>query len=261
MSSARVNLLEVRTPEGVAFRFRLASPVLRLAALFIDWAAVAAAWTLIAIVLALFQLISRDLAGLLGAVGFFLLSQGYRIYTEWRWRGQSLGKRMLRLRVVDERGLRLTFAQVVLRNLLRFIDALPLAYLVGGVAALVTRRGQRLGDLAAGTLVVWEPEEPMPDLAAWQGEKYNSLRAHGAVVARLRQAVTPGEARAAWQALARRDELDAEARIRLFAELAGHFRALTPMPAESTDGISDEQFVRNVVDVLYVSRGDARIIS
>lgn len=261
MSSVRVNQLLIRTPEGVAFRFRLASPVLRLAAAFIDWAAVAAGWSVMATILALFQLISRDLAGLLGAVGYFLLSQGYRIYTEWRWRGQSLGKRVLRLRVVDERGLRLTFAQVVLRNLLRFIDALPLAYLVGGIAALVTRRGQRLGDLAAGTLVVWEPEEPMPDLAAWSGEKYNSLRPHSAAIARLRQAVTPAEARAAWQALARRDELEAEARIRLFAELAGHFRAMTPLPTEATEGISDEQFIRNVVDVLYVSRGDARIIS
>jgi uncharacterized RDD family membrane protein YckC len=261
MSSSRVNLLQVRTPEGVAFSFRLASPVLRLAALLIDWAAVAAAWSVLATLLSLFQVISRDLVGLLGAVGYFLLSQGYRIFTEWRWRGQSLGKRLLRLRVVDERGLRLTFAQVVLRNLLRFIDALPMAYLVGGIAALVTRRGQRLGDLAAGTLVVWEPEEAVPDLAAWQGEKYNSLRAHGAVVARLRQAVTPGEARAAWQALARREEMEADARIRLFSELAAHFRALTPLPVEATDGISDEQFIRNLVDVLYLNRGDARIIS
>ncbi|HUR57656.1 MAG TPA: RDD family protein [Opitutaceae bacterium] len=261
MSVTRVNVLRVRTPEGVAFSFRLASPVLRLAALVIDWAAVAAAWSVLATLLALFQLVGRDVMGLVGTVAYFVLSEGYRIYTEWRWRGQTIGKRVLHLRVVDERGLRLTFAQVVLRNLLRFIDALPLAYLVGGVAALVTQRGQRLGDLAAGTLVIWEPEEAVPDPAIWQGEKYNSLRTHGAVVARLRQAVTPNEAQAAWQALARRDDLEAGARVRLFGELAAHFRALTPMPVEAVEGISDEQFVRNLVDVLYLSRTEPRKIS
>jgi uncharacterized RDD family membrane protein YckC len=255
MKSDRLNLLHVRTPEGVTFTFRLASPVLRMVALIVDTAVVSAVWSVLAIAITFLSLLSRDVAGLIGAVVYFLLSQGYSIVAEWRWRGQTLGKRMLRLRVVDERGLRLTFAQVVLRNLLRFVDGLPLIYLVGGMAALVNRRGQRLGDLTAGTLVVWEPEEAEPDLAAIRGEKYNSLRAHGPVVARLRQAVTPPEARAAWQALARREELEPEARVRLFADLAQHFRTLTPVPAEVVEGVSDEQFVRNVVDVLYVNRG------
>jgi uncharacterized RDD family membrane protein YckC len=254
VSAERVHLLQVRTPEGVAFTFRLASPVLRAAALLIDWGVVAAAWSLLAVFLSLLSLVNRDVVGLVAAVVFFLLSQGYRIATEWLWRGQSIGKRVMRLRVVDERGLRLVFSQIVLRNLLRFVDALPLAYLVGGVAALVSRRGQRLGDLAAGTLVIWEPADPMPDLDTLRSEKYNSLRPHAPVVARLRQAVTPGEARAVWQALARRDGLDPEARVRLFAELAEHFRALTPLPPEVTEGVSDEQFIRNVVDVLFVNR-------
>jgi uncharacterized RDD family membrane protein YckC len=254
MSAARVNVLHVRTPEGVAFTFRLASPVLRLAALIIDWATVSVAWSILATPLALLHVISEDLVGLVGTVAYFVLSQGYSIFTEWRWRGQSVGKRLMQLRVVDERGLRLTFAQVVLRNLLRFVDGLPLAYLVGGIAALATRRGQRLGDLAAGTLVVWEPATALPDPALWREEKYNSLRAHGTVVARLRQAVAPAEARAAWQALSRRDELDADARVRLFAELSAHFRTLAPMPPEAVDGISDEQLTRNIVDVLFISR-------
>jgi hypothetical protein len=123
------------------------------------------------------------------------------------------------------------------------------------VTALFNRRAQRLGDLAAGTLVIWEPMEPAPDLATLQTGKYNSLRAHLPVVARLRQAVTPGEARAAWQALVRRDRFEDAARVRLFAELAGHFKGLTPIPAEAVEGVSDEQFVRNVVEVLYLGRG------
>ena len=255
MSGERTLVWRVRTPEGVAFTFRLASPVLRMVALIIDWATVTAALSLLGSAVALLKPLNADVAGMIGVVAYFGLQQGYSILMEWRWRGQSLGKRLLRLRVVDERGLRLTFSQVALRNLLRFVDALPFAYLVGGVAAVVTARGQRLGDLAAGTLVVWEPVEPAPDLAGLRGEKYNSLRIEGAVVARLRQIVTPGEARAAWQALARRDQLEAEARVRLFADLARHFQGLTSIPPEAVDGVSDEQFVRNVVDVLYVNRG------
>lgn len=254
MSAERMHRLHVRTPEGVAFSFRIASPVLRMAAIAVDGLVVMAAWSLLALVIGLLRVLSGDLAQAVAVLGFFVLSQGYRIATEWVWRGQTIGKRLLRLRVIDAQGLRLTFAQVVLRNLLRFIDSLPVLYAVGGIAALVSARGQRLGDLAAGTLVVWEPAEPVPDLAVVQSGKYNSLRAHAPVVARLRQAVTPVEARAAWQALARRDRLDDQARVALFAELAEHFRRRTAVPAELIDGLSDEQFVRNVVDVLFINR-------
>lgn len=255
MSAERTHLLRVRTPEGVAFTFRLASPVLRAGALMIDWVTVSAAWSVLAVLFSLLNLLSADVAGMAATIGYFVVSQGYGIATEWLWRGQTIGKRVLRLRVVDARGLRLTFSQVALRNLLRFVDGLPLFYLVGGIAALVNSRSQRLGDLAADTLVVWEPAEPAPDFALLRGEKYNSLRAHAPAVARLRHAVSPAEARAAWSALARRDLLEADARVRLFAELAAHFRALAAAPAEVAEGVADEQFVRNVVDVLYVNRG------
>jgi uncharacterized RDD family membrane protein YckC len=220
----------------------------------LDWATVSAAWSVIAVPIALLKIASPDIAAMVGTISFFVLSQGYRMTAEWMWRGQTLGKRVLQLRVVDERGLRLTFSQVAMRNLLRFVDVMPIGYLIGGTAALLSARGQRLGDLAAGTLVIWEPRDPAPDLALLRSAKYNSLREHPSVVSRLRHAVTPGEARAAWQALARRDELEDEARVKLFAELSAHFRQVTPVPVEAVDGVSDEQFVRNIVDVLYVNR-------
>ena len=250
----RVQTLRVRTPEGVAFSFRIASPVLRLAALIIDVAAITVAASLLNTVFKLLGLVAEDLANFIAVVTFFLLSQGYRMVAEWRWRGRTLGKWTCRLRVVDARGLKLTFSQIALRNLLRFVDALPLAYAVGGAVALASRHGQRLGDLAAGTLVIWEPDEPAPDLAALRSDKYNSLRAHVQAVARLRQAVGPAEARVAWQAIARRDRLEDLARLELFADLAAHFKSLTPIPPDATAGVSDEQFVRNVVDVLFLTQ-------
>lgn len=247
--------LLVRTPEGVAFKFLLASPVLRLGALAIDTAVVAAAWSVAATGIAVLKVLSVDYAALAAAVGYFILDQGYRMVAEWRWRGQTLGKRLLRLRVIDERGWRLTFSQIAMRNLLRLVDVLPGAYLVGALTALLNRHGQRLGDLAAGTLVIWEPAIPAPTLATLTSGKYNSLRAHPGVVARLRQAVSPREARVAWQAIERRDELEATARVDLFAKLAAHFRSLTPLPPEAVEGVADEQLVRNVVEILYVQRG------
>lgn len=251
MSLGRLQAVRVHTPEGVAFSYRIASPVLRAGALVVDKAVIAVVLTVVAAVIRILGLISADLVGLLSTILFFLISQGYHIACEWLWGGQSLGKRLLRLRVVDSGGLRLSFTQVTMRNLLRFIDALPCLYLVGGGAALLSAKGQRLGDLAAGTLVIWNPEERLPEIEHLGGEKYNSLRAHGPVMARLRQSVSPAEARVALLAIARRDRLEPEVRVRLFSEFASHFRQISRAPEGLLTGVADEQFVRNVVDVLY----------
>ncbi|WP_043587001.1 RDD family protein [Geminisphaera colitermitum] len=247
----------VRTPEGAVFSYRLASPLLRLVALLVDWMTVMAVWSMAATAIKVLHIVSADLAMAVNVIGYFVLSLGYDMACEWRWRGQTLGKRLLRLRVVDAGGLRLTFPQIVLRNLLRVVDGLPIGYGVGAAAAWFSPRGQRLGDLAAGTLVVYEAAETAPDLQmlAALGGKFNSLREHPQVVARLRQVVTPPEARAAWRALAGRDQLEPAARLALFATLAAHFKSLTPIPPEAVDGMADEQFVRNVVDVLFITRG------
>ncbi len=253
MSPTRFPVWAIHTPEGVAFRLRLASPLLRLLAWLIDSATVAVAWSLVSGLFAWLNLLSRDLAGALAILGFFLLTQGYRIVAEWRWRGQTLGKRVLRLRVVDGEGLPLTLSQILLRNLLRLIDALPALYLVGGLTAFINRRGQRLGDLAAGTLVIWEPVHPPPDLSALTPLKHNSLRQHPSLVARLRQGLTAEQGRAACQALLRREQMDDTARLEVFRAIAATCQSLAPWPAELRDALSDEALVRAVVDALYLS--------
>jgi hypothetical protein len=164
-----------------------------------------------------------------------------------------VGKRLLRLRVVDAGGLKLRFGQVAVRNLLRPVDALPLAYLLGGAACLMTRHCQRLGDLAAGTIVTRALAAPEPDWERLGRDKFNSLAGHAHLAARLRQQVDPAEAGIALQALLRREEMLPEARIALFEELAAHFKSLTAFPAEAVEGIAPEQYVRNVVDILFRS--------
>lgn len=257
MIEERADRLRVRTPEGVSFTFHLASPVSRLAAWFVDAMTIMAAWTAISAAILLLGLFSADVARGAVRIGFFVWVTGYGIVLEWLWNGQTLGKRLLRLRVMDERGLPLRFSQVVIRNLLRAIDGLPIAYLVGGVAALMGRKSQRLGDFAAATIVVHEAPPVRVDLGGIVLAKYNSLRGQQHVAARLRAQISPSLAYAALQALWRRDELEDAARVTLFAELARHFRSLTALPVEADEGISDEQFVRNVVEVVFGARPEA----
>ena len=160
---------------------------------------------------------------------------------------------LFHLRVMDAQALRLQFSQIVIRNLLRFIDSLPIFYLVGGLACLITRHAQRLGDLASNTVVVWTPPIPEPHLDQLLKDKYNSFHDFPRLEARLRQRASPQEAGVALQALLRRDKLDPQARVDLFEDIASHFRALVEFPQEAVHGISDEQYVRNIVDVLYRS--------
>jgi uncharacterized RDD family membrane protein YckC len=246
----RTSTLSIRTPEGIVFSQLLAGPVTRFLAWFIDLLCIAAILTLLGIALSLLQLVGGNFVGAISTICYFVVSIGYGIFLEWAWRGQTIGKRIFRLRVVDIEGMRLQFNQIVTRNLLRFVDSLPL-YFVGGLACWLNGKCQRLGDLAANTVVIRSPRLSEPDLDQLLAGKYNSLRQHPHLAARLRQRVSPGEAAVALQALIRRDEFDPAARVELFGEIAAHFRALVQFPAEATEGVADEQYIRNAVDVIF----------
>src|SRR5436309_12853331 len=216
--------LQIRTPEGIVFSQLLAGPVTRFLAWFIDVLCISALLTLLGRVLMLLQILNQDFAAALYSLGYFLLSIGYGIAFEWSWRGQTIGKKLFRLRVVDAEGLKLQFNQIVTRNLLRFVDSLPATYLVGGLVCWFNSKCQRLGDLAANTIVIHTPRVAQPDLDQLLAGKFNSLRQYPHLAARLRQNVSPAEAAVALQALIRRDEFGPVARVELFAELAAHFQ-------------------------------------
>ena len=247
----KTNSLTIKTPEGIEFSLLLAGPITRFLAWSVDLMVVLAINQLLGILLGLLGIFSRDLATAANILGYFIVSIGYGILTEWYWHGQTLGKRLLRLRVTDIHGLQLQFSQIVIRNLLRFVDSLPALYMVGGLACLLNRCSQRLGDLAANTIVIWNPRLEEPDLDQLLEGKYNSFRAYPHMEARLRQYVNPAEAQVALEAIVRREEFDPRARIALFKTIADHFKTITTFPQEATDGVSDEQYVRNVVDTLY----------
>jgi uncharacterized RDD family membrane protein YckC len=249
--------LRIRTPEGIIFAYPLAGPVTRCLAWAFDFTVILVLSLCSSLVLGRIAIISPDLAQAAVVIGFFVISIGYGVVLEWWWRGQTIGKRLFRLRVMDADGLRLRFHQVLMRNLVRFADMLPFAYLVGGLTCLLSRKAQRLGDLAAGTIVVHHRKHGEPDLDQLLGTKFNSLRSHPHLCARLRQRVSSDEARLALQALSRREEFNGDARVRLFGDLADHFKSVAEFPAELVETMPDEQFVRNVADVLFRTKAAA----
>ena len=130
----RTNTLTIRTPEGIEFSFLLAGPVTRFLAWSVDLMVILAVSKLLTVLVGIVGIVSRDLAVAATILGYFVVSIGYGIALEWHWNGQTLGKRLLRLRVNDVNGMQLQFSQIVIRNLLRFVDSLPALYLVGGAA-------------------------------------------------------------------------------------------------------------------------------
>jgi uncharacterized RDD family membrane protein YckC len=254
MKAPRERLLRIETPEGVVFSFPLATGAARALAWAIDAAAIGAASSAVSQACLKLRVLSPDWANAVGVMLYFAASVGYAILLEWRWRGQTLGKRVVGLRVMDARGLRLRLAQVVLRNLLRFLDMLPALYLVGGAASFLSRYGQRIGDVAANTVVVRDSVPPPPDLDRIAPARYNSLMDYPHLVVRLRGLARPEAVAAAVEALTLRDGYEPEARVRLFGELAAYFHGLARFPDEALESLTDEQFVRSVVRAVYSGR-------
>lgn len=245
--------LVIQTPEGCRFALPLAGPFSRFLAWVIDLLVnVAIVYTASKIASALGAAAS-DFAGAFIILAFFVTWFGYGIVLEWFWQGKTIGKRIMRLQVIDEYALRLTFSQVMIRNLLRMVDALPLLYLVGGVSCMLSRKLQRLGDMVAGTVVVRTNRAALPDTIEMMENKYNSFRQYPHLAAKLRQRVTGAEAHLARQALMRRESLDSQARMELFGGIARHFEQIVSFPQEAADGLSDEQYVRNIVEILFAS--------
>ena len=247
----RPGTLRIQTPEGISFSFILASPISRMLAWLIDFGCILGIAGCLAKAVAPLSFVSADFAQAVYVLLYFAVSIAYGIVLEWRWRGQTLGKRVLQLRVLDARGLHLELNQIVLRNLLRAIDSLPFFYAVGGVTSLLNRYSQRLGDLAGNTIVIRNAHVAQPDLDKLIRGRYNSLLAYPHLAARLRHLTSPQAAGIGLEALTRREDLDASARIALFGEIADHYRGLVEFPPEAAEQIGEEQYVRNVVEILF----------
>jgi len=94
----------------------------------------------------------------------FVLNWGYFTLFEAFWNGRTPGKRMARIRVIQRSGRPIGFLESLARNLVRYVDQIPFFYAVGVIVMFITRQHQRLGDLAAGTLVVRDRD---PESTPW----------------------------------------------------------------------------------------------
>ena len=208
--------LTIATPEGVELELALAGLGSRTAAGSIDLLLKA-----LLIAAAALALLGLSGGGGLGAAAFsvasFAIYFGYDIAFEVLGGGRTPGKRASGLRVVADDGDPVGLRRSVIRNLVRVIDGPGTLYALGSVAILLTARSQRLGDLAAGTLVVRERRAvdrvgaAAPAVAAPTGPFDVS-------------AITSNELSTVRRFLERRIDLDDQARAGLAAQLAARLR-------------------------------------
>jgi len=161
--------LNIDTPELVDIEMPLAGIGSRFVALLVDYLIWAAA---VLVLLVLFSVFlpgvgasskpSAQWAAAIGIFILFLLNWGYFTLFEAFWNGRTPGKRVARIRVIQRSGRAIGLFESMARNLVRYVDQFPFFYAVGVIAIFVTRQHQRLGDLAAGTLVVRDREQESP---------------------------------------------------------------------------------------------------
>ena len=145
----------VVTPENVRFNYRLAGPFPRSIALFVDYVVIGL--IILVISLSMGFIFGDSSIGFI-LITFFILQWGYSALLETFNNGQTPGKQMLRLRVVSSNGLPINAQQAFLRSFLRTADMVPFGF-AGVLSMLFTKHFQRLGDLAAGTIVVIEGKQ------------------------------------------------------------------------------------------------------
>lgn len=157
--------LRIDTPENVVFNYEVAGIASRCIAAAIDTLILLVMQIIVYLTLVAVLIVTLGelpdpegsaigwIIAILGLIGFALF-WGYYIFFELRWNGQSPGKRRMRLRVVRTDGMPITFSESLIRNLVRLIDFLPAYYGLGLIVMFVNSQARRLGDLAAGTLVV-----------------------------------------------------------------------------------------------------------
>jgi uncharacterized RDD family membrane protein YckC len=179
-------IARIQTPENIEFEYRIAGPFRRIPAFLIDFFVRAllmfCAWILFVTLGSLFSGVagfglSFDLMLFLVMVFQFLLQWFYGAFFEAYWNGRTPGKWMTGLRVISVDGRPINLTQAIVRNLLRSADLFPTG-IVGMICMSMTERFQRLGDLAAGTMVVWSQSSWVPKKIQFEDPRVTSLSEH-----------------------------------------------------------------------------------
>lgn len=238
--------LTIETPEQIALEYALASIGSRFLALAVD-TLIQSGLLLVLALVAIGVLAMTSFSGASAWVlaplvlAAFLVYYGYFAAFEIAWQGQTPGKRTVGLRVMDRSGRPITAYQSLLRNLVRIVDQMPGLYGVGILSVFVTAHHQRLGDLAASTVVVHErPHEGTIGLAVAPA---SSARSPGQPL--TARGLTAQEIAVIELFLERRAGLDWAVRDHTAGELANRVRRRLGLGAGGSD---EELLERSVVD-------------
>jgi len=223
--------VEVETPELVVVSYDLAGVGSRMNAAVIDLLVCAFFIFMVAVLAAMAipqtvgdRLTADEIGG--WAIAVLIMAQfavlwGYYVLFEALADGRTIGKRIMRLRVVRDGGLSVTFGASAVRNLMRILDMQPgITYGVGIITMILNKQGKRLGDIAGGTLVV--REELLPTIAAAEPAKAAAATA-GAPVLALQAELSEPEFMLLARFIERRGELDQARRAQFVAQLMPRF--------------------------------------
>jgi uncharacterized RDD family membrane protein YckC len=178
--------LDIQTPENVAFGYQVAGIGSRFIASLLDTLLVVLLQIVVIVVATLIinAIEQSPLADSLSAwvIAIFgviltVFYWGYYVLFEMLWNGQSPGKRWVGLRVIRADGTPITLSEALIRNLVRVVDFLPVAYGVGIITMFIDKQSRRLGDLAAGTLVV-QDRAPI-SIQSLSAKRMTNLRMQG----------------------------------------------------------------------------------
>jgi uncharacterized RDD family membrane protein YckC len=225
----------VITPEAVPLELDVAGVGSRMIAIVIDMSIQFAVFLLILFVLDSLQV--NDTVGTVAIlVSIPVLFWGYFFFFEGLWHGRTPGKRTQRLRATRTDGQPMSGGQMFVRNLVRIVDFLPAYYVIGVISIVLTKRSQRLGDLAGGTLVIREAKPIVPRAGAIPPPPV-------AVAGSATKVDVSGMTEAQYQLVRsyfeRRPSLDPSARARLASDIV---RAIAPV-ARSSEWLPDEAFL------------------
>jgi len=156
--------IQIKTPEFVSLQFRLAGLGSRAAAMIIDQVILTLANTGLILLLIfttnsdIWEVMEYGWMVAVWLIALFAVNWGYFFVSEYFFNGKTIGKNMIGIRVIQENGHSITVLSAIIRNLLRAIDALPTGYFLGIILVFLHSKHKRLGDMAAGTIVVYEPK-------------------------------------------------------------------------------------------------------
>lgn len=240
--------LDVRTPESIAFSYELAGLGSRFLAVMIDsviqfttlfaifWG-IALAGSRVAVrhgAAVISQRVAESIAIATILFVVFVILFVYFIVFEAVWNGQTPGKRLVGIRVVRDRGFPINFTASLIRNLIRVGEWLAGFYFLAAISALLSAENKRIGDFAAGTIVVRDARLPVPrDLLQSGSRPAASPAVH----------LTDEERALVNRFLERRSLLGARRRSELAAQLAAHFRGLAP---EEIARLDDESLLERI---------------